>query len=144
MDPETSMAAEIRALKREELSAMASVVLHELYFTNLSGDRKVPGEMMGAALEEHFGSVHRWQREFVGAAQSLAGRSGWLLLSYSPTRAGCTTRSRSRMPRPFPARCRSWLWTCTSTRTTWSSGPTRPPTSRPSCDSSHGPSSPRG
>ena len=83
MDPDTSIAAEIRALKREELSAMASVVLHELYFTNLSGDRTVPGEMMVAALEKHFGSVHRWRREFVGAAQSLAGRSGWLLLSYS-------------------------------------------------------------
>jgi Fe-Mn family superoxide dismutase len=63
---------------------MASVVLHELYFTNLSGDRKIPGEMTVAALEEHFGSVHRWRREFVGAAQSLAGHSGWLLLSYSP------------------------------------------------------------
>jgi Fe-Mn family superoxide dismutase len=84
MDPDTSIAAEIRALKREEMSAMASVVLHELYFTNLSGDRTVPGEMTVAALEEHFGSVHRWRREFVGAAQSLAGRSGWLLLSYSP------------------------------------------------------------
>jgi Fe-Mn family superoxide dismutase len=48
MDPTASIAAEIRALKREELSALASVVLHELYFSNLSDDRKVPGEIAGA------------------------------------------------------------------------------------------------
>jgi superoxide dismutase, Fe-Mn family len=84
MDPTAAIAPEIRALKREELSAMASVVLHELYFANLSGGGKVPGEMMAAALEEQFGGVDRWRREFVGAAQSLAGGSGWVVLSYSP------------------------------------------------------------
>ena len=84
MDPTTTSAAEIRGLKREELSAMASVVLHELYFANLSGARKGPGPIVAAALEEHFGGVDRWQREFVGAAQGLAGGSGWVLLSYSP------------------------------------------------------------
>jgi Fe-Mn family superoxide dismutase len=84
MDPTASIAAEIRALKREELSAMASVVLHELYFANLSGGGKVPGEIMAGTLEEHFGGVDRWRREFVGAAQSLAGGSGWVMLSYFP------------------------------------------------------------
>ncbi len=84
MDPATTNPAEVRALKREELSAMAAVVLHELYFANLSGDRKGLGATMAAALEEHFGGVDRWRREFVGAAQSLAGGSGWVLLSYSP------------------------------------------------------------
>jgi superoxide dismutase, Fe-Mn family len=84
MNPATTTAAEIRALRREELSAMASAVLHELYFANLSGGGKVPGATMVAALEEHFGGVDRWRREFVAAAQSLAGGSGWVLLSYSP------------------------------------------------------------
>jgi superoxide dismutase, Fe-Mn family len=84
LDPTTTSAVEIRALKREELSTMASVVLHELYFANLSGDRKGPGALMAAALEEHFGGVDPWRREFVDAAQSLAGGSGWVLLSYSP------------------------------------------------------------
>jgi Fe-Mn family superoxide dismutase len=84
VDPTTTSAAEMRALKREELSAMASVVLHELYFANLSGARKAPGTIVAAALEEHFGGIDRWQREFVGAAQALAGGSGWVLLSYSP------------------------------------------------------------
>ena len=84
MDLATTTAAEIRALKREELSAMASVVLHELYFANLSGGGKAPGQVMAAALEEHFGGVDRWRHEFVGAAQSLAGGSGWVVLSYFP------------------------------------------------------------
>ena len=57
MDPTASIAAEIRALKREELSAMASVVLHELYFANLSGGGKVPGEKMAAALVSRYGSL---------------------------------------------------------------------------------------
>lgn len=73
----------LRALKREELSAMASVTLHELYFGNLGGEgNKVP-DTVRAPLEEHFGSLAAWRREFVGTAQSLAGGSGWALLTYS-------------------------------------------------------------
>src|SRR5438105_7830982 len=73
----------IRGLKREELTAMGSVALHELYFGNLGGEgNKIPDQVR-AALEEHFGSVARWRREFVETAQSLAGGSGWVLLSYS-------------------------------------------------------------
>ena len=34
-------------------------------------------------LEEHFGSVAAWRRDFVGAAQALADGSGWVLLTYS-------------------------------------------------------------
>jgi Fe-Mn family superoxide dismutase len=72
----------IRSLKRDELHAMGSVALHELYFGNLGGEGKIPPPV-GATLEEHFGSVAAWRREFVGAAQSLAGGSGWALLTYS-------------------------------------------------------------
>jgi len=73
----------IRALKREELIAMGSVALHELYFGNLGGEgNKTPDEIR-AVLDEHFGSVAAWRREFIGAAQSLAGGSGWVLLTYS-------------------------------------------------------------
>ncbi len=73
----------IRALKREELIAMGSVVLHELYFGNLGGEGNRIPDHVGTMLEEHFGSVAAWRREFVGAAQSLAGGSGWVLLTYS-------------------------------------------------------------
>jgi len=73
----------LRALKREELIAMGSVTLHELYFGNLGGEgNKVPDQAR-TILEEHFGSVAAWRREFVGTARSLAGGSGWVLLTYS-------------------------------------------------------------
>src|SRR4051794_24591267 len=51
----------IRALKREELTAMDSVALHELYFGNLGGDGKITATA-AAMLEEHFGAVDAWRR----------------------------------------------------------------------------------
>jgi Fe-Mn family superoxide dismutase len=72
----------VRALKREELSALNSVALHELYFGNLGGDGRVT-EPVRAMLEEHFGSHAAWRKEFVAASLSLAGGSGWALLTYS-------------------------------------------------------------
>ncbi len=38
---------------------------------------------LAAALEQQFGSVAGWRREFVALAQALSGGSGWVLLSYS-------------------------------------------------------------
>ena len=43
---------------------------------------KVPDQAR-TILEEHFGTVAAWRREFVGTARSLAGGSGWVLLTYS-------------------------------------------------------------
>jgi Fe-Mn family superoxide dismutase len=86
----------LRGLKREELSLMGSVALHELYFGNLGGFRRAgPNSGLGRpdwhevpdALETEiaadFGSASAWRREFVGTAQSLADGSGWVLLTYS-------------------------------------------------------------
>src|SRR5262249_26547591 len=84
IDPSSVTPAEIRALKREELSAVNSVILHELYFVNLGGDGKVPA-VVTAALETSFGGMQRWRREFIAAARSLASGSGWVVLSYSPS-----------------------------------------------------------
>jgi Fe-Mn family superoxide dismutase len=72
----------IRALKREELTAMGSVTLHELYFGNLGGDGRLTAPV-AAAIEEQFGAVDAWRREFVAAALAMRGGSGWVLLSYS-------------------------------------------------------------
>jgi superoxide dismutase, Fe-Mn family len=83
VDPSSVTPAEMRALKREELSAVGSVILHELYFVNLGGDRKIPA-VVTTALEKNFGSVRQWRSEFVAAAQALAGGPGWVVLSYSP------------------------------------------------------------
>jgi Fe-Mn family superoxide dismutase len=86
----------LRGLKLEELSLMGSVTLHELYFGNLGGSRRAgPNYGLGrpdwhevpdgfaAEIARDFGSASAWRREYVGMAQSLAGNSGWVLLTYS-------------------------------------------------------------
>jgi superoxide dismutase, Fe-Mn family len=73
----------VNGLKREELVALNSTLLHELYFASLGGDGK-PIQPMIEALKETFGSVDRWRAEFVAMAKALAGGSGWILLVYIP------------------------------------------------------------
>jgi superoxide dismutase, Fe-Mn family len=74
----------LNSLKREELIALNSTLLHELYFASLAfGDGK-PTDMLAEALVRDFGSVDRWRDEFVAMANGLAGGSGWVLLVYVP------------------------------------------------------------
>jgi len=71
-------------LKRDQIAALNSTLLHELYFASLGGDGRVVPDAVGAAIAKDFGSVDRWRREFVGIANGLAGGSGWVLLSFVP------------------------------------------------------------
>ena len=73
---------EINGLKREELIAANSMILHEVYFDGLGGTGEPSGEI-AAVLERDFGSVARWQAEFTAMAKALAGGSGWVLLTWS-------------------------------------------------------------
>jgi Fe-Mn family superoxide dismutase len=73
----------INGLKREQLIAMNSMILHELYFDGLGGEGGPSGKL-AEALARDFGSVERWQAEFAGVAKALGGGSGWVLLSWSP------------------------------------------------------------
>lgn len=78
----------INGLKREELIAANSVVLHELYFASLAA---APTEMAPAcalALRASFGSVDRWRAEFVAMGKALAGGSGWVVLTFQPRDGG--------------------------------------------------------
>ena len=74
----------INGLKREELVALNSTLLHELYFASLGGLDGKPIETLAAVLTRDFGSVERWHNEFVAMAHGLAGGSGWVLLVYVP------------------------------------------------------------
>lgn len=69
------------ALKREELIAANSMVLHELYFANLGGDG-IPPESVRGTITATFGDFGRWEREFRGTAAALGGGSGWVMLAY--------------------------------------------------------------
>lgn len=73
----------VNSLKREELIALNSTLLHELYFACLGGDGK-PTAPLAEVLVRDFGSVDRWRDEFIAMANGLAGGSGWVLLVYVP------------------------------------------------------------
>ncbi len=73
----------VNGLKREELIAMNSMILHELYFDSLGGG-SAPSGNLADAIARDFGSMDRWRAEFSGLGRAEGGGSGWVLLSYSP------------------------------------------------------------
>ena len=75
---------EINGLKREELVATNSMLLHELYFDGLGGSGAPMAPAMELALRANFGSLARWREEFVAMGKALGGGSGWVLLVFQP------------------------------------------------------------
>jgi superoxide dismutase, Fe-Mn family len=73
----------VNGLKREELVALNSTLLHELYFASLGGDGQ-PTKAMSEALARDFGSVNRWRDEVRAMANALSGGSGWVVLAWLP------------------------------------------------------------
>lgn len=93
LDLDAAPSYQIRAMKQEELASRGSVVLHELYFGSLGGDGgarftgsgpgvEVPA-LVAVAIEQQFGSMLEWRREFVALARALGGGPGWVVLSHS-------------------------------------------------------------
>jgi superoxide dismutase, Fe-Mn family len=72
----------INGLKREELIAMNSMILHELFFDGL-GQSSEPSTALKEALARDFGSYERWRSEFIAMGKAMGGGSGWVLLSWS-------------------------------------------------------------
>ena len=73
----------VNGLKREELIAANSMILHELFFASL-GEESEPDAAMREALARDFGSFERWRAEFAAMGKAQGGGSGWVLLTYSP------------------------------------------------------------
>ena len=73
----------INGLKREQLIAMNSMILHELFFDGL-GEHSEPNTFLREALVRDFGSYERWRAEFIAMGKALGGGSGWVLLAWSP------------------------------------------------------------
>lgn len=84
LDPATAPVFALNGLKREELIAWNSMILHELYFRGLGGSRTGPSAGLAQALERDFGSHDRWAAEFSAMGKALGGGSGWVLLTWSP------------------------------------------------------------
>ncbi len=73
----------INGLKREELVALNSTLLHELYFASLGGEGR-PTKAVSEALARDFGSVQAWRTQFSAMGYALGGGSGWVLLCWMP------------------------------------------------------------
>jgi len=83
LDMATAPVFTLNGLKREELIATNSMILHEVYFDSLGDGGSLDGALK-TAIERDFGSVERWQAEFTAMGKALGGGSGWVLLTYSP------------------------------------------------------------
>jgi Fe-Mn family superoxide dismutase len=73
----------VNGLKREELIAANSMILHEVYFDSLGGGAAPSGALLDA-IRRDFGSLDRWHTEFSAMGKAEGGGSGWVILSYSP------------------------------------------------------------
>jgi superoxide dismutase, Fe-Mn family len=90
LDWEGAPVFEINGLKREELIATGSVILHEIYFDSLGGygdnpptGLTEPPAELACALGRDFSSLAAWRTQFVAMAKALAGGSGWAILAWS-------------------------------------------------------------
>jgi len=83
LDMATAPVFTLNGLKREELIATNSMILHEVYFDSLGDGGPLDGALK-TAIERDFGSFERWQAEFTAMGKALGGGSGWVLLTYSP------------------------------------------------------------
>src|SRR5215468_6666983 len=86
-DPANTSAHAINRLKQEEIAALNSILLQELYFASLGGDGRTLPDAMAQAIARDFGSVGLWRSEFIALGNALAGSFGWVLLTFVP-RAG--------------------------------------------------------
>ena len=73
----------VNGLKREELIASNSMILHEIYFDGLGGGGTPKNALIDAIMRD-FGSLERWRSEFSAMGKAQGGGSGWVILAYSP------------------------------------------------------------
>jgi Fe-Mn family superoxide dismutase len=83
LDMATAPVFVVNGLKREELIAANSMIIHELYFDGLGGEGDPKG-VLAEAIARDFGSIARWKAEFTAMGKALGGGSGWVLLAWSP------------------------------------------------------------
>ena len=81
--PKDAAPYQMGSLKREELIATNSMLLHEAYFANLGGHGPAAGSF-AELVKAAYGSVETWEAEFRLTGQSLAGGSGWVIVVYDP------------------------------------------------------------
>ena len=82
LDPASAPGFRLNGLKREELIATNSMLLHEVYFEALGeGGGGDPTGALAEAIARDFGSLAKWRAEFVAMGKALGGGSGWVVLT---------------------------------------------------------------
>ena len=71
----------VNGLKREELIAANSMILHEIYFDGMGGAGR-PSGALADAMARDFGSLERWRTEFSAMGKAEGGGSGWVVLNW--------------------------------------------------------------
>lgn len=71
----------VRELKREQVHAMNSVAMHELYFDGIAASPADPTDAARDQLKKRFGSIDKWVEDFKAAGVSARG---WALLVCQP------------------------------------------------------------
>lgn len=72
----------INGLKREQMVAMNSMLLHEVFFDSLGASQA--SAALAARLDADFGGFDQWAAQFAAMGKALGGGSGWVLLAWSP------------------------------------------------------------
>ena len=72
--PKDAQPYQMGSLKREELIATNSMILHEFYFGNLGGDGKAGGTTANL-INARYGSLSNWEQDFKLTGMSLGGGS---------------------------------------------------------------------
>lgn len=80
--PKDAQPYQMGSLKREEIIATNSMILHEFYFDNLGGDGK-PSGTISNLINAGYGSLGTWEQEFRRTGMSLGGGSGRVILNYN-------------------------------------------------------------
>ena len=82
LDWATAPAFAINGLKREQMMAMNSMLLHEVFFDSLGASKASRG--LGARMDVDFGGLAIWRKQFAAMGKALGGGSGWVVLAWSP------------------------------------------------------------
>ena len=82
LDWPTAPVFAINGLKREQMVAMNSMLLHEVFFDSL-GASQASGAL-AARFDADFGGLDKWAAQFAAMGKALGGGSGWVLLAWSP------------------------------------------------------------
>lgn len=78
---DSAHAADYAAIRRRQLAAGNSVLLHEFFFRNLAPSPVPPSRYVIANMTEHMGSLASWREDFAACARIA---EAWAVLIYDP------------------------------------------------------------